>query len=538
MGRRTEKCSLRFLLRRAPLALQFFDVFEDPQKTSRRWLIYAIALILFLLAMFSKTVACALPPTILLMIWYRRGKIRVPEILVTLPFFIIGGGLAYITTISEHGKAGTRGPDWMFSSLARSLYQHPETATTALKLQALFQEFIARTFIAGQDLWFYIAKIFIPFPVMQIYPRFSYDLSNPTLYIAPIAFLILIIVLFLARKKIGRGPIVALLFFFGSLLPALGYINFYTMIYTFAADHYQYLSCIALIVLAVETVLWLLRLASLRAEGAKRFYTLTTSLFAGGVLLCLSLLSFFVANLYTSAQALWQWNTDMNPKAFAAWNNLAEAFQTHKPISQQDASDAQKLALDAYRHSIEAEPRDWRAYENIGVMYLNAGMLEPALRFLNEGEERMPVSNQEQRAEFFTHLARTTQRVQDTNRQTGMAYSVFGPEFHIAKYLENHGKIGEAIEYFKKDLARFPANTSSLVELGICYLQLGDYPQAQIWCKKATEARPNDAQAWFNLAMSLRQSNPEEGRAALMKAQSLDPEVILHLSATPDRAQP
>ena len=45
-----------------------------------------------------------------------------------------------------------------------------------------------------------------------------------------------------SEKKICRGPLVVALFFGGTLLPALGFINIFPMRYSFVADHFQYLA--------------------------------------------------------------------------------------------------------------------------------------------------------------------------------------------------------------------------------------------------------------------------------------------------------
>ncbi len=244
--------------------LKFFHVIDPPQNPTpeqqSNWKQYAAAISLFLASMLAKTIACVFPPVILLMIWWRRGKIRAREILLSFPFFAIAAALGLVTTGTEHGSVGTTGPEWIYSPLGRYLAAHPDQLTTPLKLQALGQEFLARTLIAGQAVWFYAAKLVWPYPVVQVYPRFHFDIFQPSLYVAPVALLIVIILLFTLRKKITRGPLAAVLFFVGVLFPALGYINFYTMLYTFVADHYQYLACIAIIVLGVETLLWILRL--------------------------------------------------------------------------------------------------------------------------------------------------------------------------------------------------------------------------------------------------------------------------------------
>ncbi len=353
-------------------ALKFFGVIDAKEGNGAAerpcWKRYAAAIILFLLAMLSKTTACVLPPAILLMIWWRRGKMTRREILLVVPFFLIAAGLGSITTWTEHGPTGTTGTEWIYSPLARAVAEHPAAATTGMRLAAMGQEFVARTLIAGQAVWFYVGKIFWPYPVVQVYPRFSFDVASPALYIAPISLLLVLIILFALRRRITRGPLTAALFFVGALFPALGYINFYTMLYTFVADHYQYLACIGVIVLGVETLLWALRKASATVptdlatvdEGAVRFFRLTSGLVSVGLILALGIQTRGVSDLYTNGEALWKFNTDTNPAAFAAWNNLATAI-THRQVTTAAEVEQQRLdAIDALQHSIVAAPWDWR----------------------------------------------------------------------------------------------------------------------------------------------------------------------------------
>src|SRR5438067_7888807 len=60
----------------------------------------------------------------------------------------------------------------------------------------------------------------------------------------------LCILIYFARRYVGRSVEVATLFFVATLSPVLGFIMLYTFRYTFVADHYQYLACIGPIALA------------------------------------------------------------------------------------------------------------------------------------------------------------------------------------------------------------------------------------------------------------------------------------------------
>ena len=59
----------------------------------------------------------------------------------------------------------------------------------------------------------------------------------------------MIIVAWILRKFLGRGPVIATLFFAGMLFPMLGFFPLYTFIYSFVADHYQYFAALGPITL-------------------------------------------------------------------------------------------------------------------------------------------------------------------------------------------------------------------------------------------------------------------------------------------------
>ena len=54
------------------------------------------------------------------------------------------------------------------------------------------------------------------------------------------------------KSKAGQnrswGLLAGVLFFAGTLFPALGFVDVYPFLYSFVADHFQYLACLGLIV--------------------------------------------------------------------------------------------------------------------------------------------------------------------------------------------------------------------------------------------------------------------------------------------------
>src|SRR5438093_1491717 len=66
-----------------------------------RWSGYALALLFFVAAMLSKTVACSLPAALLLLIWWKCGRLSFKATLPLAPMFVIGLALAMNTARLE-----------------------------------------------------------------------------------------------------------------------------------------------------------------------------------------------------------------------------------------------------------------------------------------------------------------------------------------------------------------------------------------------------------------------------------------------------
>jgi hypothetical protein len=119
---------------------------EEKQAGSTRWCWYVAALILFVGALFSKTVTTSLPAALLLVFWWKRGRIGLRDVLQLLPFFAVGVGLSLHTSWLEKHHVGASGAEWALS-------------------------FFDRCLIAGRALWFYAGKLVWPAELTFIYPR-------------------------------------------------------------------------------------------------------------------------------------------------------------------------------------------------------------------------------------------------------------------------------------------------------------------------------------------------------------------------------
>ena len=97
---------------------------------------YFLSLTLFICALFSKTVTASLPAALLLVMWWKRGRVAGRDVRPLVPFFVAGAALALVTAWLERTHVGASGPDWALSFLDRCL-------------------------IAGRALWFYAGKLLV-----------------------------------------------------------------------------------------------------------------------------------------------------------------------------------------------------------------------------------------------------------------------------------------------------------------------------------------------------------------------------------------
>src|ERR1700733_4320567 len=103
---------------------------------SRNLAFYVTALVIFALGLMSKTVIATLPAVILVIFWWKRGKLSLTDDLLPLvPFFLLGTAAGLFTAWAERTLIGAEGSDFHYS-------------------------FIERVLIAGWAIWFYINKFF------------------------------------------------------------------------------------------------------------------------------------------------------------------------------------------------------------------------------------------------------------------------------------------------------------------------------------------------------------------------------------------
>ena len=433
---------------------------------NRRWWFYVASIVLYGFALLSKSVTCSLPAVILLVLWWKRDRLTFRKIAPLLPMFLVGIVAGLNTVNLETHHVGAQGLDWDWSLWERCL-------------------------IAGRAAWFYAGKLFWPRPLIFIYPKWSIDSTQWWQSLFPLSAMLLVVAFWFSRKRIGRGPLVGVLCFGGTLLPALGFLDVYPMRYSFVADHFQYLASIGLITLFA---------AAATAMGSRVRIPPRWAMLGATALLCaLGFTSFLQCFDYQDEETLWVATLDKNPDCWMANFNLAAVR-----FEQRRFDEATIRFLQALKHQPGNEPSD--------------GEQADLHHYL--GDSFQALGNAATAKEHF--------------RQAGDYYRrlLTGDSPHNTEPFNNlgilAGKLGEhdeAIRYFKSALEIDPNDLKVNQNLGELYFRLQKFDNSGPHFQKVIEIDPQNTQAHYNLGvLYLTVGKRQLALEHLREALRIDPE--------------
>ena len=185
---------------------------------------YWLATGCFILALLAKSLTASLPCALLVVTWWRTGRLGRSTWVPLIPWVVLGAVAGAFTGWVEHSYIGAKGEDYALS-------------------------FVARGVLAGRVIWFYLAKYAWPADLSFIYPRWEIDASQAWQWLFPLGAMALLFVLWRFRGR-ARGPLAGYLLFVGSLVPTIGFFNVYAFKFSYVADHWNYLPSLALAVMA------------------------------------------------------------------------------------------------------------------------------------------------------------------------------------------------------------------------------------------------------------------------------------------------
>jgi tetratricopeptide (TPR) repeat protein len=438
--------------------LRFVELQEGSSVQRHLWGWYAGALVLFTAALLSKTVTCSLPAALLLVRWWRTGRLRAADLVPVAPFFLLGAGLALQTAWIEQHFVGAQGAQWSLSLAQRCL-------------------------VAGRAVWFYAGKLLWPVDLSFIYPRWNVNPAVWWQWAFPVGALGLVLWLWWVRARVGRGPLTAVLFFTGTLGPALGFINVYPMRYSFVADHFQYLASVGLLTLAAAG---LGRLGASKRIGPSRERALS-----GALLLVLAGLTWRQTHAYANLETLWRRTIAVNPGCSIAHNNLGNVLLSKGQMDE---------AFIHFQKAVEVAPDNAEAYDSLGFVLLQRGQVDQAivqfqkaldihphaLAYHNLGTALLRKGQPDAAMEQFEKAL---------ERQPGYAAA----HNSLGLVLLTKGQPGAAVGHFQAALKLEPDDASVPNNLGTALLRNGQLGEAIDQYRRALMIRPDFPEAYDNL---------------------------------------
>ncbi|MGH7179943.1 MAG: tetratricopeptide repeat protein [Tepidisphaeraceae bacterium] len=440
---------------------------------------YLLSFAFFASALLSKTVTATLPCAILLVIWWTRGRVRLRDVARLVPFFVLGVALALLTSWLERSHVGADG-----------------TRIVELDLSLL-----QRVFIAGRAVWFYLWKLLCPLNLTFIYPRWeSVERAAPWLWTFPVALVALIGSLFALRREIGRACIVAVLFYCGTLFPALGFVNVYPMRFTFVADHFQYHASIGIIALV----------AAVLSRISRRLVFL--------IVIPLAVLTYRQARMYHSAETLWRETLTRNPRSWMVWTNLGNALAQEKRYDE---------AIPFHERALALAPHLDETHWNVGVGLMRKGKTDLAEQEFQDAlrinPDFAPALDSLGKIAFF-HRNDPKRAEELYLRALNIAPYWAELNYDYGVLLERTGRVGAAIERYRIAAASDPDMPEARYNLGSALINLKQFDEAIFNLQQAVRIDPKHARAWTNLgAAQLLSGRADDAEQSFRTALSIDP---------------
>jgi tetratricopeptide (TPR) repeat protein len=474
------------------------------QTRVRSSLMFGLSIACFVLATLSKPSVVMLPAALALCIWWRQRRVRWHDVMPLSPFVVISVLASAWTIWEQRFHANAVGPEWA-------------------------QTWPERLIIAGRAVWFYLAKLFWPDPLVFIYPRWEIHSAQ---YLPLLAATAGLIVLWLLPGKAGRAVFFAAAYYVVSLFPVLGFFNVYFFRYSFVSDHFQYLASMGPLALVGAAMTEACNRLAVPASLARSVVFLRLGL-CSLLLLLVASLTWQQTAVYHDLMTLYTRTLAKNPGCWMAHYNLGIVLVDHGDSDQAITHYRRAIALrpgyaeahynlgrllaekgefndaiDHYEAALAINPTDPAAHNNLGATLFHVGRVDDAIAHYQKALAIRP-----DYADASCNLADALLSKGDMDSAIAHYFTCVAvvpnhadAQYNLANALLRKGRIDEAITHYEKTLELLPENTDAHVNLGSALLAKGRVVDAIAQYKAALHLAPENLAAQSNLAWLLATS--------------------------------
>jgi tetratricopeptide (TPR) repeat protein len=434
----------------------------------RRWSHYAVAAGLFVAAMLTKSVTATLPAALLVVLWWRDGRLEWRRVWPLLPWLAAGLAAGLLTAAVERAYViAGEGSDYTLDLLQRCL-------------------------LAGRAVWFYVGKLVWPADLMFIYPRWQIDAAVAWQWLPALGVAALLGVLWRRRQRgllarAAAAGLAAALVFIGTLFPALGFFEVFPFRFSYVADHFQYLAAPGALALAAAG---LVRLLAGRPPWVGRA-------FSGLLLAALGALTWRQCGMYRDVETLYRTTLARNPGCWLAEYNLGSTLRAAGRAAE---------AIPHLEQALRLKPDYPGALNNLGLALMDAGRTGEAAAAWQRLVRVQPGSaaghcnlGNARRAE-----GRAGEAVAEYEAALRLDPAYADAAYDLGVMLGDLGKDREAADRFRQAVRLQPDFPPAWYGLGSSLQALGRTPEALAAYEQALHLKPDYPEVLNNLGCLLR----------------------------------
>lgn len=339
---------------------------DDPRR------LYALFIIFFAMALFSKTAVAVLPLVLLIITWWKRGRITGKDIIPLIAPFVLAIGLGAVTSYIEHSPdyVGAVGPEWDIG-------------------------IVQRIMLVGLTTGFYVLKLVVPYPLIFNYPKWNVSPSNVLQWLPLLGVIAVTVGSLVSIRKLGRGLAAGVLIFLVCLLPVMGLVNFLPMRFAWVADHFAYMASIAFVTLVSAGVA-----IALRRLGSQTAVEAVGGVLAGLAIVGCAALTIQHSFTFTNSRELWEATLTRNKDSWLGAINygglLIEkgkrdyryGLNTAEPERGKIERDKNFAAAEVWlNRALKLNPLAYEAEDQLSRLALDRGQLDLALKHSLQAEQ-------------------------------------------------------------------------------------------------------------------------------------------------------